>query len=115
MKNNEINYLCDCFFSQDEPLNDYLQLGECEDLEVYCTKSISDKCSFKATNAEGEIIGVFLNGIIKKPVRFLVNRQRNIIKFILVPRWNTRYAGIKDKSWKIQENYGPHGLDRLQV
>lgn len=54
-------------FFQDEPLNCYIKLGECKDLEVYCTKSISDGCSFKATNSDGEIVGVFLNGIIKKP------------------------------------------------
>jgi arylalkylamine N-acetyltransferase len=44
-----------------------LQLGECKDLEDYCTKSIPDGCSFKAVNSDGEIIGVFLSGVIKKP------------------------------------------------
>ncbi|CRK93822.1 CLUMA_CG007349, isoform A [Clunio marinus] len=54
-------------FFQDEPLNRCVELGECKDLEIYCTKSISDGCSYKAVNGDGEIIGVFLNGIIKKP------------------------------------------------
>lgn len=58
---------------QDEPLNFYLNLGECKDLEEYCTKSFKDKCSFKATNANGEIVGVMLNGVIKKPVRFTMS------------------------------------------
>jgi hypothetical protein len=57
------------FLPQDEPLNCYVQLGVCKDLEEYCTKSISDGCSFKAVNADGDIIGVFMNGIIRKPVR----------------------------------------------
>jgi arylalkylamine N-acetyltransferase len=55
------------FFFKDEPLNTYLELGECEELEKYCLKSIKDGCSFKAVNSKGEIIGVFLNGIIQKP------------------------------------------------
>ncbi|KAG5676125.1 hypothetical protein PVAND_005978 [Polypedilum vanderplanki] len=54
-------------FFKDEPLNEYLQLGECKDLEDYCKKSIPDGCSFKAVNSNGEIVGVFLNGIIRKP------------------------------------------------
>jgi arylalkylamine N-acetyltransferase len=45
-----------------------VELGECKDLEAYCLKSIPDGCSFKAVNADGEIIGVFLSGMIKKPV-----------------------------------------------
>lgn len=57
------------FFQQDEPLNFAVQLGECKDLEDYCTKAIPDECSFKAVNSDGEIIGVFLNGIVRKPVR----------------------------------------------
>lgn len=53
---------------QDEPMNTFLQLGECKELEEYATHCIPENCSFKATNSKGEIIGVFLNGIIKKPV-----------------------------------------------
>lgn len=49
-------------------MNTYLQLGECKELEEYATHCIPENCSFKATNSKGEIIGVFLNGIIHKPV-----------------------------------------------
>lgn len=45
-------------------------MGDCVELEKYATKSISEKCSFKAVNSKGEIIGVAMNGIIKKPVSF---------------------------------------------
>jgi len=54
-------------FFKDEPMNTFLQLGECKELEEYATHCIPEKCSFKATNSKGEIIGVFLNGIIHKP------------------------------------------------
>lgn len=50
-------------------MNVYLGMGDdCKELEEYSTKSIVDNCSFKALNSNGEIIGVFLNGIVKKPV-----------------------------------------------
>lgn len=49
-------------------MNTYLQIDECKELEEYATSCIPEKCSFKATNSKGEIIGVFLNGIIHKPV-----------------------------------------------
>lgn len=58
-------------FLKDEPLNCYVQLGECQDLEEYCKKSIPDNCSYKAVNSNGEIVGVYLNGIIRKPVSIL--------------------------------------------
>ncbi|XP_070505094.1 arylalkylamine N-acetyltransferase 1 isoform X1 [Chironomus tepperi] len=61
-----IQLLKDTFF-KDEPLNYYLQLGECKDLEEYCKKSIPDACSYKAVNSNGDIVGVYLNGIIRKP------------------------------------------------
>jgi arylalkylamine N-acetyltransferase len=53
-------------------LNKYVGLtddGDCKDLEEYCLKSLSDDCSFKAVDKKtGKIVGVILNGIIKKPV-----------------------------------------------
>lgn len=52
---------------QDEPLNTYLDLGECPQLEEYASKSITDGCSFKALSPEGNIIGVFLNGLMHRP------------------------------------------------
>lgn len=52
---------------QDEPLNTYLELGECQELVDYASKSIKDECSFKAMSPSGEIIGVFLNGYMKRP------------------------------------------------
>lgn len=55
------------FFFKDEPLNTYVQLGECKELEKYCTKSLSEHSSYKAVNSRGEIVGVILNGTIMKP------------------------------------------------
>lgn len=50
-------------------MNVYLEIGDdCKELEEYSIKSLPDKCSFKAVNSNGEIVGVFLNGIVKKPV-----------------------------------------------
>lgn len=56
------------FVLQDEPLNTYLNLGECKELEIWSTQSIKEGCSFKAINSDGEIIGIFLNGLLTKPV-----------------------------------------------
>ncbi|EDW09000.2 arylalkylamine N-acetyltransferase 1 isoform X1 [Drosophila mojavensis] len=55
------------FFFKDEPLNTYLDLGECKELEEYSMKPIKDNCSYKAVNNKGEIIGVYINGLIKRP------------------------------------------------
>lgn len=49
-------------------MNTYLDLGECKELEEYTLKSLPDGCSFKAVNSKGEIVGVAMNGIVKKPV-----------------------------------------------
>lgn len=49
-------------------MNCYLNMADCVELEEYATKSIGENCSFKALNARGEIIGVAMNGIVKKPV-----------------------------------------------
>ncbi|XP_023172584.2 dopamine N-acetyltransferase isoform X1 [Drosophila hydei] len=54
------------FFFKDEPLNTYLDLGECKELEEYSVKPLKDNCSYKAVNNKGEIIGVFINGLMKK-------------------------------------------------
>lgn len=54
-------------------MNVYLEIGDdCKELEEYSIKSLPDKCSFKAVNSNGEIVGVFLNGIVKKPVSILL-------------------------------------------
>lgn len=53
--------------NQDEPLNTYLDLGECQELADYAAKSIKDNCSFKAMSPSGEIIGVFLSGYMNRP------------------------------------------------
>uniref|UniRef100_A0A2M3YYD9 aralkylamine N-acetyltransferase n=1 Tax=Anopheles braziliensis TaxID=58242 RepID=A0A2M3YYD9_9DIPT len=55
------------FFFKDEPLNTFVKLGECKELEKYCTKSLGEQSSYKAVNSKGEIVGVILNGTIKKP------------------------------------------------
>lgn len=55
------------FFFKDEPLNTFVNLGECKELEEYSLKSIPEKCSFKAVNKQGEIIGVFMNGLMRRP------------------------------------------------
>ncbi|XP_055920546.1 arylalkylamine N-acetyltransferase 1 isoform X2 [Eupeodes corollae] len=55
------------FFFKDEPLNTYLNLGECQELEEYSLKCIPEACSFKAVNKQGEIIGVFINGLMRRP------------------------------------------------
>lgn len=54
------------YFFKDEPMNKYLDLGECVDVEKFSVKDIKDNCSFKAVNNEGRIIGVFLNALEKR-------------------------------------------------
>ncbi|KAL7737776.1 hypothetical protein ACLKA6_006166 [Drosophila palustris] len=54
------------FFFKDEPLNTFLNLGECKELENYSMKSLKDNCSYKAVNKNGEIIGVFINGLLRR-------------------------------------------------
>ncbi|XP_031625920.1 dopamine N-acetyltransferase-like [Contarinia nasturtii] len=55
------------FFYKDEPINHYIELGVSAELDSYTQKALVDKCSFKAVNAHGEIIGVIVNAIAKKP------------------------------------------------
>ncbi|XP_055636417.1 arylalkylamine N-acetyltransferase 1 isoform X1 [Toxorhynchites rutilus septentrionalis] len=63
----EVLKLLKKFFFKDEPLNTFVNLGECKELEKYSTKSLHEHCSFKAVNSRGEIIGVTLNGLVLKP------------------------------------------------
>lgn len=65
---DEVLALLKKFFFKDEPLNTYIQLGECKELEEYSLKNIKDGCSYKAVDTKGKIIGVLLNGILKKPL-----------------------------------------------
>lgn len=53
-------------------MNNYLNMADCVELEEYATKNIGEHCSFKALNSRGEIIGVAMNGIIRKPVSILI-------------------------------------------
>lgn len=55
------------FFFKDEPLNTFVNLGECKELEKYSTKHLHEHCSFKAVNSRGEIVGVNINGLVQKP------------------------------------------------
>ncbi|XP_058820401.1 arylalkylamine N-acetyltransferase 1 isoform X2 [Topomyia yanbarensis] len=55
------------FFFKDEPLNTFVELGECKELEKYSTKCLHEHCSFKAVNSRGEIVGVNINGLINRP------------------------------------------------
>ncbi|XP_018782683.1 PREDICTED: dopamine N-acetyltransferase isoform X2 [Bactrocera latifrons] len=55
------------FFFKDEPLNKFLDLGECKELEEYTLKCVKDNCSFKAVHNNGDLIGIFLNGLLKRP------------------------------------------------
>ncbi|XP_055316708.1 arylalkylamine N-acetyltransferase 1 isoform X2 [Sitodiplosis mosellana] len=63
----EILNMLKAYFFKDEPMNNYLNMGDCVELEKYATKSIGEQCSFKALNSRGEIIGVAMNSIVKKP------------------------------------------------
>lgn len=59
------------FFFKDEPLNVAVGLladpdSNCIELEEYCINSIPDGVSLMVLNADGEIVGVCLNGIDQK-------------------------------------------------
>lgn len=53
---------------QNEPLNVYLKMGDCMELEEWATQNIAECTSFKAVNSEGEMIGIVLNAFMHKPV-----------------------------------------------
>ncbi|EDW53938.1 GM18311 [Drosophila sechellia] len=72
------------FFFKDEPLNTFLDLGECKELEKYSVKPLPDKCSYKAVNKKGEIIGLFLNGLMRRPL--ILGRAGSC-------RWTPNYQG----------------------
>lgn len=63
----EVLILLKKFFFKDEPLNTFVNLGECKELEKYSTKNLHEHCSYKAVNGRGEIVGVNINGLINKP------------------------------------------------
>ncbi|XP_022918320.1 arylalkylamine N-acetyltransferase 1-like [Onthophagus taurus] len=68
--NNVIRFLRKFFF-RDEPLNTYVKLlddenGTCPELEEYSVQTIKDGISLMAVSASGQIIGVCLNGIIRR-------------------------------------------------
>lgn len=63
----EVLKLLKKFFFKDEPLNTFVNLGECKELEKYSTKNLHEHCSFKAVNGRGEIVGVNINGLVHKP------------------------------------------------
>ncbi|GAB0095829.1 hypothetical protein DMENIID0001_112590 [Sergentomyia squamirostris] len=52
-------------FFEDEPLNRSLVLGECKQLEMFSIECLPEDLSFKAMR-NGEIIGVMINGIMRK-------------------------------------------------
>lgn len=67
-------------------MNTFLDLGECKELEEYASKSLPERCSFKAVNSKGEIVGVAINGIINRPVSIV----RSILLHITSNELNTK-------------------------
>ena len=71
-KENEVQVLefLRRFFFRDEPLNVNVKLLDgvptCPDLEEYSLKAIKDNVSVMAITNSGKIIGVSLNGIVRK-------------------------------------------------
>ncbi|XP_030563113.1 dopamine N-acetyltransferase isoform X1 [Drosophila novamexicana] len=63
----EVLAMLKTFFFKDEPLNTFLDLGECKELEQFSVKPLKDNCSYKALNKKGEIIGVFINELMRRP------------------------------------------------
>lgn len=53
------------------------------ELDEYATMKIGDNCSFKALNSYGEIIGVTLNAVERKPVGVFTNLTTNLTKMLL--------------------------------
>lgn len=62
-------------------MNHFLQLGESKELEDWTLGCIPEKCSFKAVNSNGDIIGVFLSGIVEKSVSTYINALLLHIKY----------------------------------
>jgi arylalkylamine N-acetyltransferase len=59
-------------------------MDSCIELENYTTKCIPENCSFKAVNDCGAIVGVFINGFLKRPVRLKKNCSKicNLYLFV---------------------------------
>ncbi|KAL9899788.1 speck isoform 1-T1 [Glossina fuscipes fuscipes] len=55
------------YFFKDEPINTFLNIGECKELEEFSLKCLKDNCSYKAVTKDNEIIGVFLNALMYRP------------------------------------------------
>lgn len=55
------------YFFKDEPINTFLNIGECKELEEFSLKCLKDNCSYKAVTKNNEIIGVFLNSLMHRP------------------------------------------------
>lgn len=119
------------FLLQDEPLNTFLNLGECKELEEYASKSLPERCSFKAVNSKGDIVGVAVNGVISRPVSISLHRREQPIAssqsaeirfrdyFFLPEKAGERRAGPqlcgRLQACEIQENPQPHGAHRQPV
>lgn len=56
-------------WKQDAPLNICLQMTDCSAEEQYAMRLLKLGISFKALNASGKILGVFINGKMSKNVR----------------------------------------------
>ncbi|XP_034239246.1 dopamine N-acetyltransferase [Thrips palmi] len=58
------------FFFVDEPLTIAIRLmeggGRCTELEDYCTESLAEGNSLVSENADGEVVGIVLNGIKRR-------------------------------------------------
>lgn len=57
-------------------------MGGCVELDEYATMKIGDNCSFKALNSYGEIIGVTLNAVERKPVGVSTYSTKNLTKML---------------------------------
>lgn len=68
------------FYTKDEPLNNYLDLGDCPELEEWSSESIGDTYSFKAINPAGQIIGIIINGVVHKNVGIWCLQRRFWLK-----------------------------------
>lgn len=45
----------------------------CPEFDASVTEYIGQDCCFKALNSRGEIVGIYLNGLIKRSVSFIVS------------------------------------------
>ncbi|XP_055382280.1 arylalkylamine N-acetyltransferase 1-like [Condylostylus longicornis] len=87
------------YFLKDEPTCKYLGITHLDEVKKYFEKSLPQKCSFKAVDENGKIIGVVANEVQKRP------SENDPIKTATEMAIDERWKKICMLFDRISENY----------